>query len=141
MPTGGKVLDLGCGTGISTRRLAAAYPHADAVEGVDLSPHFLQVGRRLLELGRAASSADSADSGKHDSDQAADGGDDAWQWVNARDGYTDPRVMLRYGLAEATGLPDSSVDAVNVGLVVHELPPEATRAVMREAHRVLKPGG
>jgi len=46
VPAGGAVVDLGCGSGISTRRLAANWPAAASVLGLDLSPHFLAVGPR-----------------------------------------------------------------------------------------------
>ncbi|KAG5180356.1 S-adenosyl-L-methionine-dependent methyltransferase [Tribonema minus] len=48
VPAGALLLDLGCGTGISTVDLAAAYPHAARVVGVDLSPHMIAVGQHLL---------------------------------------------------------------------------------------------
>ena len=41
------------------------------------------------------------------------------------------------GLAAA--LPDACAAAVNVELVVHELPPEATKRLVREAARLLRP--
>jgi len=122
VPDGARIVDLGCGTGISTRRLAACYPNAASLLGLDLSPHFLAVGTRLQQLGPASSEGD-------------------WQWINARGGFGDARVELRRGLAEATGLPDASVDLVNLGLVIHELPPSATRQVAAEALRILKPTG
>ena len=50
VPVGGAVLDMGCGTGTSTRRLAALFPQADSVLGVDLSPHMVAVGRQLRRL-------------------------------------------------------------------------------------------
>lgn len=123
VPDGGLAVDLGCGSGCSTRRIAARYPNAASVIGIDLSPHFLQVGRRLLELGTSSSTMN-----------------DEWQWVNQRSDYAVD-VELRHGLAEATGLADASADVVNIGLVIHECPPDATRAIVREAFRVLKPGG
>ncbi|GBF97263.1 methyltransferase type 11 [Raphidocelis subcapitata] len=43
--------------------------------------------------------------------------------------------------AEATGLPAASCDLVSMCLVAHELPQSATRAILREAYRLLKPGG
>ena len=39
----------------------------------------------------------------------------------------------------ATGLADGSVDVVCLSLVIHELPPAATRAVCAEAYRILRP--
>lgn len=41
------VVDLGCATGLSSLELLHAFPNA-RVEGIDLSPHFLAVGRLLL---------------------------------------------------------------------------------------------
>lgn len=46
-----------------------------------------------------------------------------------------------HAAGEATGLPDKSQDMVSICLVNHELPNAAARAVFREAHRVLQPGG
>ena len=38
-------------------------------------------------------------------------------------------------------MPDESCDAVTSVFMMHELPPDARRAVIGEAARVLKPGG
>lgn len=43
--------------------------------------------------------------------------------------------------AERTGLPAGSADAVVSTWLLHELPVEATRAVLREGTRLLRPGG
>jgi ubiquinone/menaquinone biosynthesis C-methylase UbiE len=43
--------------------------------------------------------------------------------------------------AEAMPLPDASFDAVSCVFLFHEMPKGARRAVMREALRVLRPGG
>lgn len=43
--------------------------------------------------------------------------------------------------AEATGLPDTSFDLVSAHLVFHELPQAAAIAILREARRLLRPGG
>ncbi|CAN0372121.1 unnamed protein product, partial [Ascophyllum nodosum] len=48
---GGLVVDLGCGTGMSTRRLAEQHPSAGQVVGLDLSPHMVLVGQFLGERG------------------------------------------------------------------------------------------
>ena len=47
----------------------------------------------------------------------------------------------RHGAAEHTGLPNGSVDLISVQFVCHELPQAATRDVLAEAFRVLRPGG
>ena len=46
-PPDATLVDFGCATGVSTRRLAERYPQARSIVGLDLSPHFLAVGRRL----------------------------------------------------------------------------------------------
>ena len=43
------IVDFGCGTGTSTRRLAKLFPWAKKVVGLDFSPYMIGVGRFLLE--------------------------------------------------------------------------------------------
>jgi len=45
---GAVLLDLGCGTGISTRQLLDAFPLASTCVGLDLSPYMIAIGRELL---------------------------------------------------------------------------------------------
>ena len=49
------------------------------------------------------------------------------QWIHAK--------------AEETGLPDNSFDVVTLQFLVHELPRQATKEVLHEMLRVLRPGG
>jgi SAM-dependent methyltransferase len=51
------------------------------------------------------------------------------------------QVTWRHADAEATGLPDGSVDFFSMSFVAHELPTAVTRRIMAEAFRVLRPGG
>jgi len=120
VPRDSTIVDMGCGTGTSTRRLAERYPQANSIVGIDLSPNMVAVGKRLLELAPKG---------------VADGG----PWVTTI--KPDERIELIVGDAATTGLPDSSADVVNIGLVVHELPISASIAVCAEALRILKPGG
>ena len=46
-----------------------------------------------------------------------------------------------HAAAEDSGLPASSFDLITMLFVCHELPSPATRAVLREASRLLRPGG
>lgn len=117
------LLDVGCGTGVSTRLLAGHVPpqHAAAarVIGVDLSPYFTAVGTRLLELAPRTAA-------------------DAW----VCDIAPDPRIRYQWGnAADLTFLADASVDVVNMQFVAHELPVAETLRIFAEAHRVLKNGG
>ncbi|MBC8121110.1 MAG: class I SAM-dependent methyltransferase [Gemmatimonadaceae bacterium] len=46
-----------------------------------------------------------------------------------------------HGTAECSGLESATFDLVSIFLVMHELPGEVSRQVLREAHRLLRPGG
>ncbi|SMF78462.1 Methyltransferase domain-containing protein [Tistlia consotensis] len=50
-------------------------------------------------------------------------------------------VAFVQAAAEATGLPDASFDVVTAVYLFHELPPPVRRQVLREAARLLRPGG
>jgi len=52
-----------------------------------------------------------------------------------------PEHTFLHGLAEDTRLPDASFDVVTCNFLLHELPIAASRAALREAMRVLRPGG
>jgi ubiquinone/menaquinone biosynthesis C-methylase UbiE len=51
------------------------------------------------------------------------------------------QVQWIHATAEQTGLPDSSFDFVSCFLLFHELPQDATRQILREIRRVLRPNG
>lgn len=50
-------------------------------------------------------------------------------------------LRLIHAQAEQTGLAEQSFDLVSLFLVCHELPQAATRTILREARRLLRPGG
>jgi len=116
------IVDFGCGTGTSTRRLAAQYSQATALIGIDLSPYFIDVGRTLLKLAPNAIS-----------------NGDVEGWIT--NVVPDSRIHLRQGNIENTSLPSNSASVVNIGLVLHELPLSAAKEVILEAYRILQPGG
>jgi SAM-dependent methyltransferase len=110
-----RVLDLGCSVGVGTEALQAwlqaRQEEPVSVEGLDLSPHMLAVAR-AREAERAAAA-----------------------------GTTAPPIVWHHAAAEATGLPTGAYDLITLQFVCHELPVEATRAVLAEAARLLRPGG
>ena len=123
-----RVLDLGCSVGVGTFALrewllerqqvvpsSAATPSSLQVEGLDLSAEMLAVAQvREAELQRPAASAS---------------------------GHAVPAITWHHGAAEATGLPAAAYDLITLQFVCHELPQSATRAVLAEAARLLRPGG
>jgi len=120
IPPGGKVLDMGCGTGMSTRRLAQRFPQAGKIQGIDLSPYFTEVGRQLLNL---------------EPKSFEEGG----PWVSTVS--ADSRIEYLVGDASDTKLSSDSFDVVNLQFVLHELPAEVSTSIVNEAFRLLKPGG
>ena len=120
------IVDFGCGTGTSTRRLARLYPHADQLIGIDMSPYFIDVGRTLLKLAPSEINMSADNNNKHG-------------WITTIE--SDDRIQLRQGNIANTQLQSNSVSVVNLSLVLHELPIFAAKEIIREAHRILKPGG
>jgi len=112
IPSPLKILDLGCSVGMSTAALQVNYPGAEVV-GIDLSPYFLSVAQHQTPARIPVPS--------HSHPVATP------TWLHAA--------------AEATGLPDQSFDLVSGFLLFHELPEEAAIAILREVHRLLRPGG
>ncbi|MEM9219133.1 MAG: class I SAM-dependent methyltransferase [Cyanobacteria bacterium P01_F01_bin.150] len=130
-----QILDIGSSAGHSTFGLRSLYPMAQCT-GVDLSPYFLTVAqyfetihngmppvstsglavKNLVPVGTPASN--SAPAAKPFS---------PIRWVHAA--------------GESTGLEDESFDLASICLVMHELPSDATRKLLAEMRRVLKPGG
>ncbi|KAJ1409868.1 S-adenosyl-L-methionine-dependent methyltransferase [Ochromonadaceae sp. CCMP2298] len=116
LPQHGTIVDMGCGTGTSSRRLAKLFPQAGRILGLDVSPFMVAVGRYLQTEVPAG-----------------------LPWVEAFG--ADHRVTLQYAEVAHTGLADRSVDMVSLSFVLHEMPAAAARDVLREAWRILKPGG
>jgi SAM-dependent methyltransferase len=165
-----RVLDLGCSVGVGTfalrdwlleRQGAAAFaaskgstdgvarPQAAApsplrVEGLDLSAEMLAVARvreaeDLAAAGLRASPAATAERLRGSADPAVPS--PAQTPVPAPSSTTLPAITWHHGAAEATGLPDAAYDLITLQFVCHELPQSATRAVLAEASRLLRPGG
>jgi ubiquinone/menaquinone biosynthesis C-methylase UbiE len=59
--------------------------------------------------------------------------------THGRAASSSPRWL--HAAAEATGLPDRSVDLVSAFLLFHELPCDAAVAILHEARRLLRPQG
>lgn len=106
------ILDIGCSVGMSTFALQNIYPQAQ-ITGLDLSPYFLAIANCNL---RDRKNAEPTTANTHNI-----------KWVHAA--------------AESTDLPNASFDLVSIFLVCHELPQTASREILREARRLLRPGG
>ena len=98
LPPAGRLLDVGCGTGVLLRRLGVSYPLAELC-GIDPVPEMLAVARRR----------------------------------------TPPNVHLCQGWAERLPFGDGRFDAVASCNTLHYV--REPLAALKEARRVLRPGG
>lgn len=101
VPRGGRVLDVGAGTGTLAIALAAARPDVEVI--------------------------------------AVDGDPEALALAAVKPGAE--HVRWQPGLAGDLDLPDASVDAAVMSLVLHHLAPATKRRSLADLHRVLQPGG
>ena len=51
------------------------------------------------------------------------------------------RIQYVHAPFEETAMPDESCDLVTASFVIHECPPDAIRALIKEARRLVRPGG
>ncbi|MCM0589252.1 MAG: class I SAM-dependent methyltransferase [Gloeotrichia echinulata IR180] len=61
--------------------------------------------------------------------------------ANYRSQQRQAKINWVHAAAESSGLPDASFDLVSIFLVCHELPQSATRQILAQARRLLRPGG
>lgn len=106
------IVDIGCGVGMSTEAFQTTFPQA-RLTGVDLSPYFLAVAQYRQQERQATGEIP----------------------------VTATPIAWHHGAGEATGLPAAAYDLVSICLVFHELPQSAAKAILREARRLLRPGG
>jgi ubiquinone/menaquinone biosynthesis C-methylase UbiE len=120
LPAGARLLDLGCGSGEFTRRLAGAFPGAEAVIGIDVLPEMLRAAEALC----GATAGDPGPSGGGSGPSGT---------------LPTLRPTFEEGDACALRFPDGHFDFVALRHLTQLLPdPEA---VFAECRRVLRPGG
>lgn len=123
VPPGGRVLDVGCGTG-TLALLVAQHTPAALVAGLDIDPVMLaRAQAKLAQAGKAAT--------------------DAARNVYAEQRAEDDMRAVTFTLGSAAVLPfaDAAFDCVASSLMLHHLDTPLKRALLAEAWRVLVPGG
>lgn len=63
------------------------------------------------------------------------------RYAHARASAADLPVHFSQQNAETLDFPDNSFDIVTSSYLLHELPVKSTKAILKECHRILKPGG
>ena len=130
-----RVADLCCGVGMSTRALQDAFPDAAEIVGIDTSPEMISMANfitRHLAMVRPFF------------DGVAHRMKDSYRALRER-GYAvrscyHATKFLRTN-AEDTHLPAKSFDLVTVMYGFHEAPHAGRERILREARRILAPGG
>lgn len=117
-----------CGVGISTRALREAFPDAESVVGVDTSSEMISMANflsRHLGFFRPLVAWT-----KH-----------RFQQISSKFDLRSPTAIFRKTNAEDTGFDDGTFDLVTVMYAFHEAPKGGRERILREAYRVLQPGG
>jgi len=155
------VCDLGCGVGISTEYLAHAHHDtATSITGIDLSPNYLAIAKaRANDATNPSHSpipfptrAPPSRNKPTTPTAGAAGTDRALPAVVSAsslkgDALKGARAFSKatfvHGAAESVDqiLGTHSTDLIYASFLVHELPADATRAVLKSAAKALRPGG
>jgi ubiquinone/menaquinone biosynthesis C-methylase UbiE len=138
-----RVLDLCCGVGTSTRAIADAFPEAEAIIGVDTSAEMISMAQFLsLHLSVVRPLAKIFQ--KYKTSEILSSVVESLQTQTAFLSLTaKPHRGTTYtcGNAESTPFPGQSFDLVTIMYGFHEAPKEGRDRILREAHRLLEPGG
>jgi SAM-dependent methyltransferase len=99
--------------------------------------------RHLLELGCGIGQLATALAGRFPAAEvhAIDTSAPMLRYAHLRATQLQARVAFSQRLGEQTRFPDNHFDVVTVNGLHHEVSPAATRAIIREVARVLRPGG
>lgn len=119
-----RVLDLCCGVGISTRALRSAFPGAQTVIGVDTSSQMISMAQFLTQHLSVVKPLMQSDAGRGLSMVCA-----------------PATATFARGNAERTSFSEKSFDLVTIMYALHEAPATGREQILREAHRLLEPGG
>lgn len=140
--TNAYILDLCCGVGMSTRALASAFQDAEFICGIDTSPEMISMARYITDNNAVFNAVQGL----------VNGPDVATSFINlvmeirntasAAGGNTnDSNCMYAIGNSERINSPKSKFDLVTIMYAFHEIPESARSRIIREARRLLTPGG
>jgi ubiquinone/menaquinone biosynthesis C-methylase UbiE len=144
---GDRVLDVGCGTGYLTRRLAAIVLPEGAATGAAAVPSASAASATSSAPSVPAGAATAATTGTatvpdRPAHQSSVTGVDASAGMLAQARQlSPPSCTYVVGAAEALEFEEGSFDVVTSSLMLHHLPRELRGQALREMHRVLRPGG
>lgn len=106
-----------------------------------LVEHAAAAGRRVVDLGCGTGTLAIALARRGLKVTAVDGDEDVLARARRKASRAGVEVSWARGLAGALPLGDGTADAVVCSLLLHHLAPDAKRAALRDAARVLRPNG
>jgi ubiquinone/menaquinone biosynthesis C-methylase UbiE len=131
-----KVLDMCCGVGVSTRALQDAFPDSKFVYGVDTSPEMINMAGYLtdhVDFFKPLIVFFTKNSNKMMTLKRI---------INPKKKKSrKKRAKFTRGNAENTNFPGKSFDLVTIMYAFHEAPKGGRAKILKEAYRVLQPGG
>mmetsp|Transcript_5360 Transcript_5360/g.12230 ORF Transcript_5360/g.12230 Transcript_5360/m.12230 type:complete len:368 (-) Transcript_5360:1586-2689(-) len=139
-----KVLDMCCGVGISTRALQDAFPDSELVVGLDTSSEMINMAGFLtnhLGFVRPLVACFGKSNKDGDEQRPRNNNKNGNPFAAAAKGKYPRRAKFTLGNAERTGFPSKTFDLVTVMYAFHEAPGAGREKILREAYRVLQPGG
>lgn len=108
----GRIMDIGCSVGASTKFLIEAFPDKVVVDAIDLSPHFLSTAKFYHKTRESPIFT-----------------------------HLHEKIAYHHIMAEKMPFSSDSYDIVSISYLIHELPTEIAKEVIAEVYRVLRPGG
>lgn len=136
------VIDLCCGVGMSTRALAKAFQDADFICGIDTSPEMIAMARYITKHNAVFNAVQGLIEGPDKYDAVFHNILQEIKSTAAGSKQTDyPNCMYAIGNAERISAPKSRFDLVTIMYAFHEIPKSARSRILREARRLLAPGG
>lgn len=114
-----RVADLCCGVGFSTRALTKAFPDAESIIGIDTSPEMVAMANFISGIFKFFMTF----------------------FKSTTSAMRISPLAFSPANAEDTKLPGHSFDLVTIMFAFHEVPKAGRTKILREARRLLHPGG
>ena len=108
----GRIMDIGCSVGASTKFLIEAFPEKEGVDAVDLSPYFLAAAKFY-----------------HTTTESP-------MFTALHD-----KISYHHVMAENLPFAEEAYDIISISFLLHEIPTKTSEEIIAEAYRVLRPGG
>jgi len=135
--TNAYIIDLCCGVGMSTRALASAFPDAEFICGIDTSPEMISMARYITE------NIDLFNAIKGPTDRSEFAAGFMKVFAEIRNTASPSSLNIDYAIGNAERIlsPEKKFDLVTIMYAFHEIPKSARYRILREARRLLAPGG